>query len=120
MRALLLAAFLVTSPLPVLAQETTHRSPAANIVGNYTVEGRNPDGSAYSGTVQLSQQQGQYRVLWSIAGTTYTGMGRLDGRVLTVAWQGDPAPVVYVVMPNGELHGTWSDGYALDRLAPMR
>lgn len=130
MRALALVLVLTATPLlatPLLAQESNPRisresRPAAayNIAGNYTVSGRNPDGSGYSGTVTLSLQGDAYQVLWTIAGQQYSGTGRLDGRVLTVDWQGDSNPVIYVVMPDGSLHGTWADGYALDRLAPAR
>ncbi|MGP6085713.1 LIC10280 family protein [Antarctobacter jejuensis] len=119
MRALFFATVLSVLPPMAMAQETTHQSEAA-IAGTYAVSGRNPDGSAYTGTVVLRQQGADYNIAWSIAGQDYQGTGRLEGRVLTVNWQGDSNPVVYVLMPDGELHGTWADGHALDRLAPQR
>ena len=47
----------------------------------------------------------------------HRGVGVLDGRVVTVDW-GDATPVIYVVMEDGELHGTWADGTALEKLTP--
>lgn len=118
MRALLISACLLATPL--VAQENLHHEGAADITGRYTVEGINPNRSAYRGTLELTQDGGLYRIIWTIAGQRYTGQGRLEGRVLTIDWDGDSTPVVYVVMPNGALHGTWSDGYALERLEPQR
>ncbi len=88
-----------------------------HIAGLYTVEGRNPDGSAYGGSVAIGNLgTNQYRVTWEVGGT-YEGIGVLSGDLLVV--EGDfNDPVFYVVMPDGELHGTWADGRGLERLAP--
>ena len=40
-----------------------------------------------------------------------------DGHLLIVDW-GDETPIIYVVMADGELHGTWADGRALEKLVP--
>ena len=56
-------------------------------------------------------------MFWRVGRETYTGEGRIDGRVLTVDW-GAEDPIVYVLMPDGELHGTWADGRALEKLSP--
>ncbi|WP_323769888.1 hypothetical protein [Antarctobacter sp.] len=122
MRALLLSACLLATPLatPLVAQENLHHKASAGLAGRYTVQGINPDRSAYDGTLEMTQDGGLYRIVWTISGQTYTGQGRLEGRVLTINWQGDDTPVVYVVMPDGTLHGTWSDGHALERLDPLR
>ncbi len=89
----------------------------ADITGSYFAYGRNADGSAYDGTVQITQNaDGTYLVSWSV-GTAYSGTGLLQGQVLTVEW-GANYPAVYVVMPDGELHGTWADGEGLELLSP--
>ena len=44
-------------------------------------------------------------------GTSYSGS-------VDVIQQGD-APVIYVIMPNGELHGTWDNGRALEKMIPQ-
>lgn len=90
---------------------------AQGLSGSYTAQGRNADGSTYTGTVQLTQSANVVSMAWSVGGTNYIGTGVQDGRVITVNWGAD-TPVVYVVMPNGTLHGTWADGYALERLTP--
>lgn len=89
----------------------------ADVTGSYSAQGRNPDGSAYSGSAELVQEDGYVSIRWTIGGQTYTGRGPLNGDVVTIDW-GDTAPLVYVIMPDGELHGTWADGAALDKLTP--
>jgi len=87
----------------------------ADITGGYFVYGRNPDGSAYDGTLQITEMAGgEYQVSWQV-GSSYSGVGELKGDVLTVDW-GGAHPAVYVVMPDGELHGTWEDGLGLELL----
>ena len=93
---------------PLAAQQT-------NVSGSYRAEGRNPDGSAYSGRAVIGQQGNAVQINWSVGNQTYAGSGILDGQVLVVNW-GQPDPVVYVVMRNGDLHGTWAAGTALERL----
>ena len=96
---------------------TTSALADGHIAGLYAVEGRNPDGSAYGGTVAIGSLGGnQYVLNWTV-GSSYEGTGVLSGDVLTV--EGNFAdPVFYIVMPDGELHGTWADGRGLERLAP--
>ena len=38
--------------------------------------------------------------------------------MLVVTW-GDTYPVYYVILPNGELHGTWANGTGLEKLVPQ-
>lgn len=93
-------------------------TPAAyDIAGNYYANGRYPDGSAYEGRVQIGQQGNKVSINWTIGGSDYSGQGVIDGRVVAVDW-GDSTPIVYVVMANGALHGTWNDGLALEKLSP--
>lgn len=115
MRALLFATLLTATPL--LAQNT---SQSGDISGTYSVLGRNPDGAAYSGSIELTATGNRYTGAWSIAGQDFRGSGTLDGRILTLHWAEGGDPVVYVLMPDGELHGTWADGLALERLEPQR
>lgn len=92
---------------------------SGGIAGAYSAFGMNTDGSTYEGTAQIADNgDGSYTLNWQV-GSSYTGRGTLEGRILTVDF-GDSSPVVYVLMEDGELHGTWADGYALDRLAPAQ
>ena len=103
-----LAAILIAAAVPVSAQ---------GITGSYRAEGRNPDGSSYSGTVQIRDNGGVVEMHWQVGSQAYAGSGTRNGDVVWVNW-GDTYPVVYVRMPSGELHGTWSNGRALERLIP--
>lgn len=107
-RALVLSAALSTVAGMALAQ---------SVAGQYRVEGRNPDGSAYSGTVVISEQGNAVQFNWRVGASTYLGSGTRNGDVIWVNW-GSQYPVVYVRMPSGQLHGTWENGTALERLLP--
>ncbi|MCE8008683.1 hypothetical protein [Aestuariivita sp.] len=87
-----------------------------DLTGTYRAEGRNPDGSTYSGQAVIAQQGGVVQIAWQVGAQSYSGQGTFDGRVLSVDW-GDTHPVVYVLMSDGTLHGTWSNGRALERLS---
>ncbi|MDU8911115.1 hypothetical protein [Aestuariicoccus sp. MJ-SS9] len=87
---------------------------AQTLTGLYTVDGRNPDGSSYSGQMVLTDAGDRITVNWTVGNQSYSGTGTLDGRVIEIDW-GSADPVVYVIMPNGNLHGTWADGRALER-----
>ena len=88
-----------------------------NVAGNYSARGMNADGSIYEGQVRITQDGTRIDMAWSIGNDSYTGEGLIDGRIVAVDW-GSDMPVVYVVMPDGELHGTWDDGKALEKLTP--
>lgn len=106
---------------PALAQGKKSAGTAGGslrgIDGRYKAEGLNADGSSYSGTVDIVQQGDAVEITWNVQGQTFRGAGQIEGRVVTIDW-GEATPVVYVVMEDGELHGTWDDGKALERLLP--
>ncbi|TGK36069.1 fibronectin-binding protein [Leptospira gomenensis] len=88
----------------------------ASVSGKYKVAGTNPDGSAYGGSVTITQSGGQYLFTWNVAGQTFTGTGTLEGSTLTVDW-GQPDPVIYEVKNGGRLlEGTWAGGGATETL----
>ena len=90
---------------------------AQGVNGLYRVEGRNPDGSAYSGSAQLVEINNTVTIAWQVGGQAYQGTGTRSGDIVWINWGADH-PVVYVVMPSGQLHGTWANGKALERLVP--
>lgn len=98
--------------LPASAQEKKF---IPEISGLYLAEGRNPDGSAYQGTAVVAEYNGLVQINWTVGGSTYSGRGTRDGAVVVVEW-GQDFPVIYVVLSNGDLHGTWQNGTALERL----
>ena len=108
--------FILTTALAFAVLTMSTLASLADITGAYYAYGRNADGSAYDGTVVIGQNaDGSFTVNWTV-GTTYSGTGVLAGQVLTVEW-GARDPAIYVVMPDGDLHGTWADGTGLELLS---
>ena len=91
----------------------------ADISGTYFVYGRHGDGRTFEGTATITASDEDYAIEWLIGAASYSGIGVLEGRVLTVEW-GTEAPAIYLVMPDGELHGTFEDGLGLELLTPER
>ena len=89
----------------------------ADISGTYFVYGRHGDGRTFEGTAKITAGEEGYAIEWLIGAASYDGIGVLEGRVLTVEW-GTEAPAIYVVMPDGELHGTLEDGLGVELLTP--
>ncbi|MCB1164774.1 MAG: fibronectin-binding protein [Leptospiraceae bacterium] len=86
------------------------------VSGEYQVQGSNPDGSPYRGTVQITRDGDAYKFEWNIAGQQYSGVGVREGDTLTVDW-GQQDPVVYQVQDDGNrLVGSWAAGQANEEL----
>jgi len=123
-RRFLFSGLALFAAIPALAQgkksagaNTVAPAYGTSIMGNYVSHGLNADGSAYTGDVTVVQQGDAVEFTWVVAGDTMRGQGVIEGRVVTVDW-GDTTPVVYVIMPDGELHGTWANGTALEKMIP--
>jgi hypothetical protein len=87
--------------------------------GSYAVAGQNPNGTRYSGAVDIVRQGNTYQFDWRVGRTAYKGSGTLDGNVLTVNWGGS-TPVVYSVGSDGILRGLWDAGRGAEVLSPSR
>lgn len=83
--------------------------------GTYVVNGVDPIGTEYSGTVviEATEEPGRYRIEWLITGGIQEGEGTLDGDTLSVAWRTVSGPLGrssgtarYIVGPDGRLTGT--------------
>ena len=103
--------------LAVLMTFVVAASAWADISGDYFVYGRHDDGRAFEGTAKIATHNDGYAIEWQIGAASYSGIGVLEDRVLTVEW-GTEAPAFYVVMPDGELHGTFEDGLGVELLTP--
>jgi hypothetical protein len=112
-RRLALASFAAAA---VARPAKAHDTNVYAIAGSYTAYGMNADGSTYSGQVQIIQNGNAVQVYWNVGGQNYSGQGLVQGQVVTVDW-GASTPVIYVLVGN-ELHGTWDNGRALERLVP--
>lgn len=102
--------------LAFLLLATTYAT-AQSLAGQYDVWGRNLDGAAYEGTAEVRDDGRNVTIFWNTTAGVYSGTGARDGNLLLIDWGADYM-VVYTIMDDGELHGTWADGYALDRLSP--
>jgi hypothetical protein len=91
------------------------------LLGEYSIDGVNPNGSSYGGVVTITAGAGgTYNFRWQIGRSqTYRGTGRLRGRTLTVNW-GQTHPVIYRVEDDGTLRGRWANGRATEDLTPNR
>ena len=85
----------------------------AGIVGTYVVNGTDPTGTEYSGTVTIAERDGRYVVQWIITGAIQEGTGALEGDRLVVDWRtvsggrGDSAGTAeYTVGDDGVLRGS--------------
>jgi hypothetical protein len=85
--------------------------------GAYKVEGKNPDGSSYTGAVQLNKRGKGYHLSWQVGSSSYEGEGNLAGNLLTVEW-GSVTPVVYALAEDGSLTGLWDAGKGEETLTP--
>ena len=77
--------------------------------GSYKVEGKNVDGSAYEGTVEIAKQATGYHLSLQVGSSSYEGNGTFARNLLTVDW-GGATPVVYALGTNGSLTGLWDAG----------
>jgi hypothetical protein len=85
--------------------------------GTYKVEGKNADGSAYDGTVEVERKGKTYHLSWEVGSSAYEGTGKLAGNLLTVEWDSS-TPVVYALGKDGSLTGLWDAGKGEETLTP--
>jgi hypothetical protein len=82
-----------------------------DISGVYILEGTNPDGSTYTGEVEISGSNNSYVIVWKIGDQqSQTGQGTFDGTKLTARWQEGESSgdVVYTLQSDGSLSGIWT------------
>ena len=96
---------------------TSASEPRTLRLGKYKVEGRNPNGTRYAGTVTITKHGKVYQLSWAIGSTSYKGSGTLKDNLLIVNW-GSPTPVIYALTDNGSLSGLWDAGRGEETLTP--
>ena len=67
--------------------------------GEYRVEGRNPEGEDYEGTVTIAEDGDGYRLSWKVGDSAYEGTGNFADNLLTVDW-GGTTPIVSTRLPT--------------------
>ena len=82
----------------------------ADPVGRYSVRGTNPNGSAYSGSVQVTKTGDTYRVVWDIGGQTYSGTGIGNDDFIAVSYRaGNQTGIaLYGRKSSGVWEGVWA------------
>lgn len=113
--AIFISVFGYAQILPPAYAQVQQNVAVAELDGNYRVDGRNPDGSGYSGSVIIKSIDGVANFEWHVGNQVYKGQGTFVGNVLVVNW-GSAAPVLYTVDLDGNLSGTWDNGKASERL----
>jgi hypothetical protein len=85
--------------------------------GEYRVEGRNPEGKDYEGTVTIAEDGDGYRLSWKVGDFAYEGTSSFADNLLTVDW-GGTTPIVYALADDGSLTGLWDSGHGEETLTP--
>ncbi|WP_424814066.1 hypothetical protein [Roseococcus sp. YIM B11640] len=84
---------------------------AAQRSGTYDVTGANPDGTQYTGTLELEQiGMLSFRLTWTIGSETIEGVAMVSGLTFATAFSlgGQPSMGVYEIKPSGEMVGQWT------------
>ncbi|MBM3543779.1 MAG: hypothetical protein FJX44_04620 [Alphaproteobacteria bacterium] len=99
---------------------------AQNLPGKYEVEGKNLDGSPYSGTAEIvATTEVTCRITWQTGSTTSEGICMRSGKSFAAGYVlGESVGlVVYEMKPDGSLVGTWTiadqDGVGEEILTPI-
>jgi hypothetical protein len=118
MQRLLYVLALLIFALPVHADPLT-------LSTKYQATGTNPNGSKYSGTVDIRViSNSTFSVKWTIAGATYEGFGMRmnDALAATYTIDGEPGLVIYKV-EGKDLDGLWAirghNGDGSEHLTPL-
>lgn len=98
---------------------------ASAFKGDYTVDGRNPDGSGYKGSVSIDvKPDGTCAIAWAIQGKSFSGRCMARGRSLAASYASGATHglVVYEMNATGQIAGTWdlpgTKGLGEERLTP--
>ena len=84
----------------------------SGVAGEYSLTGKNPNGSSYRGTLTVAPKAGGYAFTWS---NNSSGFGIKQGDTLSVGIGGSRcAFVAYEIRPDGTLDGVWG-GYGSDK-----
>lgn len=98
---------------------------AQDIAGTYTVEGKNPDGTTYTGTAVIAGSAGgNCKITWSLASSqTSEAFCMRQDDVLAASYRLDKTIglIIYRIEEIGILDGTWSleghEGVGTERLS---
>ncbi|MCI4663415.1 MAG: hypothetical protein MRY74_01720 [Neomegalonema sp.] len=82
---------------------------SAQPIGTFSVDGRNPNGTSYTGSVTVSRTGGTYKVFWTIGSGSFVGTGVYTKGAFAVAYAGGHSGVVlYRETEEGVWRGVWA------------
>ena len=84
-RTVLLGAIVVAL---AMIGSTAAQAPQPDLAGVYRCDGKNPDGSAYQGVVEISRVKETFRVRWTMDDGAIMGVGIFSGGVFAVSYFG--------------------------------
>jgi hypothetical protein len=100
---------------------------AQSVGGNYRVQGKNFDGSPYSGTAQIvTTSEVTCNIAWKTGSTTSKGICMRNTSSFTAAYQlgNSVGLIIYDIMKDGTLSGVWTiagkDGVGTEILTPTK
>lgn len=85
-------------------------SPAeAQVVGRFSVDGRNPSGTRYAGTASVERTGDTYRVTWNIDGSRFIGTGIGGDRAIAISYRaGNQTGIALLVEEDGGFSLVWT------------
>ncbi len=87
--------------------ESAKRTSGSDLEGSYDIEGKNPEGKAYKGKLDVKKDGEGYSFKWS-AGVELTGFGIRAGEFVAVGFGSKQCSFVgYDVQADGTLDGKW-------------
>ncbi len=94
----------------VMSGALAHTAFAGNPVGHYTVEGRNFDGeSTYSGTVDVTQTDATYHIVWVIGSKTTVGTAIGNKEFLAITYKsGKDSGIALYSAAKSDWDGIWT------------
>lgn len=84
---------------------------AQDVGGRYTIAGKNPSGSNYGGTAEITvTSQNTCRIVWKTGNTTSRGICMRNGKAFSASYVlgKDIGLVIYEIMPDRTLRGLWT------------
>jgi hypothetical protein len=96
--------------LVLLVVATIARADTLTLHSSYAAAGTNPDGSTYTGTVNIKVISDKtFTIHWKIGDETYDGFGMRNGDALAATYvlNDEPGLIIYKVDDKGVLDGFW-------------
>ncbi len=87
--------------------ESARRTSGDGLVGAYTVDGTNPDGTRYAGNLDITPNGESYRLQWEAGGTSL-GQGIVMDDMIGSSYGTDACGVAVYRIRGGNLEGQWT------------